>query len=89
MIEFILIIYFGFNIAFTLFVISYDFDTCLFGRDINKLSLLIVGLLFGTLLYVYSFFDKVTCSVSSNVGNRDRESNRVVRVFNDFDNFSF
>ena len=89
MIEFIFIIYFGFNIAFTLFVLSYDFDSCIFGREVNKLSLLFMGILFGCFIYLISLFDKVSCSLSLRGRNREDESRGVVRVFNDFNNFSF
>ena len=68
MIEFVIIVYLGVNIASGLFfyMVEYDVEYILGGdRDKNVRALTFVTMmLFGTLILLYLFFDNLTCIIS-------------------------
>ena len=87
--QFIAIIYFGLNFAFALFVLTYDYDECVVGRDVNPIGMFVLNIFGGLFIYVYSMFDNITCNLDVNRRGRMKDNVSIVKVFNDFTNFSF
>ncbi len=86
--QFIVIVYFGMNFAFSLFVLTYDFDECVVGRNVNPLVMFILNIFAGMLIFAFSMVDNVTCNLDIKRGSNEDE-NAIVRIFNDFKNISF
>lgn len=88
MFEFFIIIYFGFNFAFALFVVSDNDIRNFFGIDVNMYLLFIANLFFGVFVFSY-FLSRNNGFISNRRNGAEEDSNGFVRVFNDFSNFSF
>lgn len=86
---FILVVYFGLNVAFAMFVAAYGMGECATGRDINPVLMFVINVFVGMFVFVNSMFDSVTCQVDVDRDTGDDVDSKFVRVINDFSNISF